>query len=251
MKKISGIYVIICVENGNYYLGSSNDILERKVRHLNDLLNSKHHCDRLQRCYSKYGKDSLLFFMVEMNIPENLLKTREQIYLSELKINKNECLNSSFISNRVEMTDEIKHKLSIKSKNRYKNKENHPRFGMHLTEATKQKQKNSWKIKYQNGYVNPNTGKSMTDELKQKLLSYNLNKNVNSETKQKMSDAHKGQKSYCFDYNIYTFKNTITNEIFTGYKYDFRIKFGLKKQSIGQLAADKLKSHKNWILIKK
>ena len=42
LDKISGIYEIICLVNGKYYVGSSKDILYRKGKHLGKLKRNKH-----------------------------------------------------------------------------------------------------------------------------------------------------------------------------------------------------------------
>ena len=62
-------------------------------------------------------------------------------------------------------------KISSKAKIRFANKQNHPRYGVHLSEETKQK------------ISLKNKGKS----------SYNKGKHLSEETKQKISESHKGK----------------------------------------------------------
>lgn len=56
-----GVYVIKCVPNGRFYVGSSGNIRKRKRTHLKQLRNGKHHNVFLQRVYDKYGEDSFKF----------------------------------------------------------------------------------------------------------------------------------------------------------------------------------------------
>jgi group I intron endonuclease len=106
----------------------------------------------------------------------------------------------------------------------------------------------------QNGYNvclfgNDNVGIKRTEEMKKRYsLSKMGNKNPNYGKTWSGRCNFKGQKNPKFDYNIYTFKNILTNEIFIGYRYDFRQKYNLSK-NVDALIRGKDKSVKNWILI--
>jgi len=52
-----------------------------------------------------------------------------------------------------------------------------------------------------------------------------------------------------FNSNIYTFKNKITNEMFTGTSFDFRKKYNLTQSRICLLVNKKTNIHKNWVII--
>lgn len=75
------------------------------------------------------------------------------------------------------MTDEQKEILSKSAKERFANPENHPRYGVTLSDETKQKIKNSLTGKYTKE-THPNTGRKHTDE-----------------TRKKMSKSHKGKNT--------------------------------------------------------
>lgn len=58
MYKKSGIYMIKNIKNGDYYIGSSCDIIKRYKTHINQLKKGKHHSIILQRAFNKYGLES-------------------------------------------------------------------------------------------------------------------------------------------------------------------------------------------------
>ena len=91
----SGIYSITSKINGKRYIGSTIMIHKRWLKHLNILKQNKHHSKHLQNHYNKYGKDDLVFTVLEvvekndLTLEEHrqqLLKI-EQAYLD----NWNEC----------------------------------------------------------------------------------------------------------------------------------------------------------------
>lgn len=79
--KISGIYRI---ESKFYpkrtYIGSSVDIHKRWHQHLNVLRANKHHSQKLQRHYNKYGESDLQFSILLGCDEEDLAKV-EQFFL--------------------------------------------------------------------------------------------------------------------------------------------------------------------------
>ncbi len=85
--------MIYSYSSGDYYIGSSSDIENRKKRHISHLNNNKHCNIYLQRLFNKYGIDKLKFIIIEEinNIEE--LRSLEQLYIDTLKpkinINKN------------------------------------------------------------------------------------------------------------------------------------------------------------------
>lgn len=61
----SGVYKITNKKTGKIYIGSSSNIVKRWRTHQYDLLKNKHHSPLLQRVYNKYGKDELIFEVIE------------------------------------------------------------------------------------------------------------------------------------------------------------------------------------------
>lgn len=94
------------------------------------------------------------------------------------------------LKKRIEITseeyEEIRIKFSNMLKEKYKNKENHPCYGIHLSEERKRKIGETNKG---NKYC---LGRIITDETKKKIGD--ANRNPREETRKKMSEARKGKK---------------------------------------------------------
>jgi len=245
--KISGIYKIINKTNKHYYVGSSGNIdgINGRWYEHKRLLNKNSHINKhLQFAWNKYGENNFNFVIVE-EVPTNELLMVEQRYLDIAKKEKELIYNTSLIAGKVEMTDEIRKKLSLLNTG-----ENHPQYGTHRSEKTKQKIRekrklyifsNETKQKISNslkGKNNPFFGKHHTDEYKKKSSERCINLFKNKENHPR------------FDSKIYTFLNKNTKEIFTGTRYDFYTKYNINKTSIGELIKEKRKSIKKWIIIR-
>lgn len=86
-----GVYVIKCVSNGRFYVGSSRNIKNRKRTHLKQLRKGKHHNAFLQRVYDKYGEDSFKFSYRLTDTQQEALLL-EQHYLYSHMFNS-KCMN--------------------------------------------------------------------------------------------------------------------------------------------------------------
>lgn len=87
----SGVYKITCDTNDHYYYGGSINIKSRFQNHINKLRTQKHRNKRLQRIYNKYGKNSLIFEIVEYcNV--GMVLEYEQKYINKHFENPN-CIN--------------------------------------------------------------------------------------------------------------------------------------------------------------
>ena len=85
MIKKSGIYKIqSATEPEKFYIGSSVNIQSRKRQHFSMLKLNKHDATYLQNYYNKYGKDCLIFHVIE-ECNQELLIQREQYYIDTLK----------------------------------------------------------------------------------------------------------------------------------------------------------------------
>ena len=80
----SGIYKITSIIDGKTYIGSTESFNVRKSHHFSDLKLNKHYNKHLQRHYNKYGKESLVFEIIEKCIIDELI-SREQYYIDSLK----------------------------------------------------------------------------------------------------------------------------------------------------------------------
>lgn len=85
MIKKSGIYKIqSIVEPEKFYIGSSINIQSRKRQHFSMLKLNKHDATYLQNYYNKYGRESLVFHIIE-ECNQEILIQREQYYIDTLK----------------------------------------------------------------------------------------------------------------------------------------------------------------------
>lgn len=96
-EKVGGIYRIVCVKNGRYYYGSSNNIYKRWRSHTRQLRKGTHYNSIIQRSWDKWGGQSFHIELVEIVVKENLLET-EQKYLDE-NVGKSNCMNMSYLAN--------------------------------------------------------------------------------------------------------------------------------------------------------
>ena len=60
-----GVYKIINKLNNKFYIGSTQDFLERSNEHFKALRKNKHHCIHLQRSYNIYGEENFEFIIFE------------------------------------------------------------------------------------------------------------------------------------------------------------------------------------------
>ena len=83
MRNKCGVYSIINIDTGDFYIGSTNNLTSRKNYHLSYLRRSAHKNKRLQNAYAKYGADSFLFHVIE-HCDERDLINIEQAYIDLL-----------------------------------------------------------------------------------------------------------------------------------------------------------------------
>lgn len=79
----SGIYQLKSKSTGKVYVGLTGDLKTRKRSHLNYLKKHKHYNKYLQRNYNKYGKEDLVFSVLEC-CEEKFLEEREIFWIKEL-----------------------------------------------------------------------------------------------------------------------------------------------------------------------
>ena len=92
-EKISGIYRVVCVKNGDYYYGSAKNIHGRWMDHKRALKRETHYNPRVQRVWNKYGEPTFRIEIVEF-IPIERLREVEDVYLKE-HVGKPHCMNIS------------------------------------------------------------------------------------------------------------------------------------------------------------
>ena len=121
MKK-SGIYKIQSIaEPEKFYIGSSVNIQSRKRQHFSMLKLNKHDATYLQNYYNKYGKESLIFHIIEECCQERLIQ-REQYYIDILNpvFNSRKNAESNFGH---KFSEEVKQNMSNAQKEWIKGKD--------------------------------------------------------------------------------------------------------------------------------
>lgn len=236
--KISGIYKIVNKIDGKYYVGSSCNILDkitgRFCRHKKQLNIGNHHSIFLQRAWNKYGSENFEFVIVEIVNDKSILLQKEQYYLSLAEKEKNNCYNMRFNASGGNLRKESIEKMSSSLKMKHKLDPNYTLKcikNCNSLESRKKRRETAKKFRMNN----PEAFKNATIAHK-KYFS-------NLENLKKHAESSK-------DKNIYEFFNTKTNEKFTGFIYDFRMKYDLKKGSLSNLIHGRNKSYRFWVLVK-
>lgn len=76
----SGIYAILQLSTGRHYVGSAKSLSLRWNKHLSDLRKNRHHNQKLQRAWNKYGEGDFRFDVIEKCEAEDLVE-REQFFI--------------------------------------------------------------------------------------------------------------------------------------------------------------------------
>jgi group I intron endonuclease len=86
-ENMQGVYQIRNIKNNKIYIGSSMDIEQRWKMHKNDLRRNKHINYKLQNDWNKYGENSFVFEILEINdqATREEISLLEQKYIDELK----------------------------------------------------------------------------------------------------------------------------------------------------------------------
>lgn len=206
MKKITGVYKIICLSNNKIYIGSSNNIFKRWNEHIWELNNHKHDNKHLQDAWDKYGEENFKFEIIEECNKDIKLK-REQYYLDLYK-SYNRDIGFNISKNSIapmagrHHTEEAKRKFSETRKG-----ENHPFYGRHHTEETKRKLSEINKGKHV-GENNTFYGRHHSEETKKKISESNKGRHLTDEQKQHLSKKLSGSNNpasrniYVYDTNM-------------------------------------------------
>ena len=145
----AGVYMIQSISYPKrVYVGSTfRDIDERLKNHRNQLNENKHHSPQLQNHYNKYGKDDLVFEIIESGeyLDKNHLLAREQGWYEPFQFNNKflPYLNSQLIAGSclgVKRSKETRDKQSKTCIEQFKNGRISSFKGKHHSEETKELQ---------------------------------------------------------------------------------------------------------------
>ena len=239
----SGIYKIINKIDGKYYVGRAVNIRERWTTHKRNLVKNIHPNFYLQNAWNKYGSENFDFVVVEyLENNFNLLKEVELRYINKfLEDRKNgvdNCYNLSESSSGGFISEETSKKISESMKG-----EKNPWRGKAHSEETKKKISDSLKGRKRRNLSEEHRkkmseslkGRQVSEETRKKLSEIHLGKKISTEHKRKLSEAFKGLKNPRADGKIYTWRNIITGETFTGNRFEFIRSFNLSRGSISRL----------------
>jgi group I intron endonuclease len=161
----SGIYKILNLLTGDFYIGSTVNFNIRKYNHYKDLRKNLHYNSHLQNAWNKYGEENFKFEIVEIVKEKKQLIIKEQYYLDIYNPNYNICKIAGNTLGRI-CSEETKNKIRSKhvgkkASSEFKEKarenmirrnlraENHPLYGRigkdavwfekHHTDETKKK----------------------------------------------------------------------------------------------------------------
>ena len=227
MNKISGIYEIRNLSNGNCYIGSSVDIRFRLKYHKCLLNKNKHYSKHLQSAWNKYGKQNFIFRPLIICDPSNNL-SYEQMAIDKLCPKYNKAKIAMAPMTGLFHTEEAKQKIRLASIGKkyslgYKQSIEHRQKislankgkkypGKTLTEEHRQKialslignkrgtgykHTEEWKEKAsirQKGNKH-SAGIVRSEEFKQKISAANLGKELTAEHKKKISKSLLGNKN--------------------------------------------------------
>jgi group I intron endonuclease len=166
---LTGIYQISSrIKPTRSYVGSAVNITKRWRVHLHHLRHGKHHSQKLQRHYDKYGESDLVFSVITGCEREQLIRI-EQFYIDALKpwFNGRPTAGSQL---GFKMSEESKRKSSIS----HKNMSSEGRRNISIAGKGKRH-------------------KPMSEETKLKLSKAHRGKRLSEEHKKKLSAAHKGK----------------------------------------------------------
>ena len=218
MSKNMGIYKILNLENGKFYLGSSNNLKKRKREHFWALKEGKHDNPYLQNAFNKYGEEKFVFEVIEYVYKEENLRLIEQNYLDkydacnrDIGYNINKYASGGGLIGEDNpnygkpMSEEQKQKIREtmigrkysleRRRNMSKGRKgkcigkNHPMYGKPVSEARRKHQSKIMKGRYA-GENNPFYGQKHSEETRNKISLANMGRVCNDFTKQRIKESH-------------------------------------------------------------
>ena len=257
-EKISGIYKIINKVNGKYYVGSSGRVLDRWATHKRDLRKNRHDNSHLQFAWNKYGEVNFEFVVAEsVDITFQNLLDVEQKYLDIAKLD-GLAYNMTLIAGKIEMTVEIRKKMSAAREGKYYGKNNsaYKEIDPEVTERLKLAWINCGKRGMEQYGKTVGVGMAVIrrfmKDFKNDTISYNLYKqNLLDKRRRIFLDNDKlilhGENNNRYNNTIHSLIHKITKETFTGTSYEFCKKFGFQLHN--DFIHGKRKSSHQWKLL--
>ena len=200
---LSGVYVITCLANQRFYIGSSNNFERRKKEHLRSLRKGCHSNKHLQRCFDKYGEENFLMELFH-EAPDSCSLQLEQEYLDCFYPHP-DCLNQlkGSVGGAVSEEANERRRNSLREFHKESSKgwrQNNPAHGRILSEDSKEKISKSLKEFYsenpdkvRSGENHPLWGKRASMETRDKMSKAHRGKILSEETKKKLRESKMGE----------------------------------------------------------
>jgi group I intron endonuclease len=185
-----GIYKLVNVITGKFYLGQSSNLYQRRHTHFSALKYNRHFNKHLQSSYNKYGVENFRFEII-LYCEEFELDRYELFFVTKWKSNLYNILTEHVVSRRgCKASEETRKRISDGHKGIKRfghrpsaetlKKMSECRKGKHPTEEARQHMREAQK------------GRKMSDSTRAILLKSNINRVVSDETRNKMSLSCKG-----------------------------------------------------------
>jgi group I intron endonuclease len=244
--------------NGKYYVGSSSHIKQRWYSHKKALRDKKHWNHKLQNAFNKYSIDNFEFVVVETccSDGETLLSV-EQKYLDIAITHVDNCYNITFTAGKVDMTNEIRKKISAAKIGKCDGSDNHQYKNVSSDIVNESKQ--IWIDGGKNKLISflkekYNLGGGVSRRL---IREFRTDRNASIMREENMKKLAKelyyqhyvkrGSKNTKYNPNMYHLENIMTHEKFSGTQNEFLQKYGIYiKHSV---ISGTRKSFKGWKMI--
>lgn len=202
LKRACRIYKIECVNNGMIYVGQSGNIEYRWTQHRGLLKTKEHHNQILQRCYDKYGKESIAFsVLLECDLME--LDHHEEATIHKLKNEGRLVINIADVAASPmrgrKHTNETKKIISEKNKGRRwselaRNRISEQMKGRKMSDSTKETLRASNTGRKRPDLSKRNEERNWTEISRAKIRDSLTGKSPAIETRERMRAAHTGMK---------------------------------------------------------
>jgi group I intron endonuclease len=91
IPKTSGIYCILCTDNGFRYIGQTINLFKRRTDHFKDLAGGRHYNTHIQRAWTKHGEGAFVFQVCEIVPNEDMLDDREMFWINYYQSTNRAC----------------------------------------------------------------------------------------------------------------------------------------------------------------
>lgn len=188
----SGIYMILNLINGKYYIGYAKNFIERWDRHINDLNNNNHHNYHLQNAWNLYGEKNFQFDILD-ECEEEFLCSMEHYWCNLLlPHNKNYGYNIAPTNPFCKpcMAEETKLRISLANKGKEVKPETRAKISNTLMGHEGAFKKGMHTEESKNKISLGNKGKIRTKEHKEILRIARTGKKLSEETRERMRNSH-------------------------------------------------------------